>query len=138
MYVDRDTAWLFVVGKDVFDENITDRSTSVSSRWILSGDVWCPVYRLWALRDKPRHQSSKRTSMILVIFYVGNRNSVLSPLFSFTCMSIYSKYGAKGVINAAFHLTRLGGQHAKPQGTSSHGGSKQVLYLHVGLDRERR
>jgi ribosome biogenesis protein Nip4 len=29
VYVDRDTAWLFVVGKDVFDENILDRTTGV-------------------------------------------------------------------------------------------------------------
>lgn len=29
VYVDRDTAWLFVVGKDVFDENITDRTEGV-------------------------------------------------------------------------------------------------------------
>ena len=29
VYVDRDTAWLFVVGKDIFDENILDRSDGV-------------------------------------------------------------------------------------------------------------
>jgi ribosome biogenesis protein Nip4 len=29
VYVDRDTAWLFVVGKDVFDENILDRTDGV-------------------------------------------------------------------------------------------------------------
>jgi len=29
VYVDRDTAWLFVVGKDVFDENIVDRTAGV-------------------------------------------------------------------------------------------------------------
>ena len=29
VYVDRDTAWLFVVGKDIFDENIHDRSEDV-------------------------------------------------------------------------------------------------------------
>ncbi|MCW4013064.1 MAG: hypothetical protein NWF07_08745 [Candidatus Bathyarchaeota archaeon] len=29
IYVDRDTAWLFVVDKDVFDENIIDRTTGV-------------------------------------------------------------------------------------------------------------
>ena len=29
VYVDRGTAWLFVVGKDIFDENILDRSKGV-------------------------------------------------------------------------------------------------------------
>ncbi len=29
VYVDRDTAWLFVVGKDIFDENIVDRTAGV-------------------------------------------------------------------------------------------------------------
>ena len=29
VYVDRDTAWLFVVGKDIFDENIMDRAAGV-------------------------------------------------------------------------------------------------------------
>jgi len=29
VYVDRDTAWLFVVGKDIFDENIMDRTAGV-------------------------------------------------------------------------------------------------------------
>ena len=29
VYVDRGTAWLFVVGKDIFDENILDRSVGV-------------------------------------------------------------------------------------------------------------
>ena len=29
IYVDRDTAWLFVVGKDIFEENILDRSDGV-------------------------------------------------------------------------------------------------------------
>jgi D-glucosaminate-6-phosphate ammonia-lyase len=32
-----------------------------------------------------------------------------------TCMSIYSKYGAKRVVNAAFHLTRLGGSTLSPK-----------------------
>jgi len=29
VYLDRDTAWLFVVGKDIFEENILDRSDDV-------------------------------------------------------------------------------------------------------------
>ena len=29
VYVDRDTAWLFVVGRDIFDENIVDRTAGV-------------------------------------------------------------------------------------------------------------
>ena len=29
VYLDRDTAWLFVVGKDIFEENILDRSDGV-------------------------------------------------------------------------------------------------------------
>ena len=29
IYVDRDTAWLFVVGKDIFDENILDHTDGV-------------------------------------------------------------------------------------------------------------
>jgi len=53
--------------------------------------------------------------MMSVTFYAENRHSVLSFFTAFTCMSIYSKYGAKRVVNAAFHLTRLGGSTLSPK-----------------------
>ena len=66
VYVDRDTAWLFVVGKDIFDENILKRSDGV----LLGG--YCLVMYGDHCLGYGRYESSRNIRVVKNLFDIGD------------------------------------------------------------------
>jgi len=66
VYVDRTTAWLFVVGKDIFDENIIDRTDGV----ILGG--YCLVMFGEECIGYGRYETSHERQVVKNIYDIGN------------------------------------------------------------------
>lgn len=66
VYVDRSTAWLFVVGKDIFDENIINRTESVR----LGG--YCLVIFGDHCIGYGRYESSRDLKVVKNLFDIGD------------------------------------------------------------------
>ena len=66
VYVDRDTAWLFVVGKDIFDENIIRRTDGVH----LGG--YCLVMFGDHCIGYGRYESSREIKVVKNLFDIGD------------------------------------------------------------------